>query len=626
MPKFLDAIKERVLVSDGAIGTRLQALTGNSQSCIDGFNLDSSYSEIVSLVHRTYMEAGADIIFTNTYGANAIKLDRYARRNQVLAINEEGARLAKRAAADKVFVAGSVGPLERPGGAEAQCEEMLEDVFREQLQGLANGGVDLFVFETFQDLIESRAALSASQNFDLPVVFSIGGVTNGRTSLGTTVEEFVVMAAGFGVDVIGVNCRGAFDILESIDRISQTTSLPLIAMPNAGSPEIDRGRVAYRAEPHHFKDYAKRLFEAGVSIVGGCCGTGPEHIRQMAEVASVTSLPEPRAVSDVRVITHSTVIEPVTERVAQTVSPVERVFQEVPFIISVEMRPGRTTPFSDFIEAGRSLARQGVHLFDVPDNAGAKVTMDAMVSAFKLQNETHIPTIMHLSASHRNLISTQSYLLGCAECGIQSVLAVTGDHPNVGDHDKYASRVNDLKSSVNLLKLMDGLNQGKLFNGSPCQRTSFFAGAGFNPMRKLTPQLKWLEKKVAAGAKFIYTQPLYDPEDVERLTQALKPFGLPVLVGVLPLSSRRNAEFFAAGKIPGVIIPDHIVERYSKVETKEEGMELGVELAIDFLKDCQGQIDGCYLIPPFTKDKYSRVEQILGESGVTKMLSSAAST
>lgn len=614
MQKFTQAIKERVLVADGALGTRLQTLTGNSQSCIDGFNLDSSYSEIVSLVHRSYVEAGSDIIFTNTYGANAIKLDRYARKNQVLAINEEGARLAKAAAQGRAYVAGSIGPVERPGGAEDQCEEMLEEVFREQLLGLSNGGVDLFVFETFQDLIESRAALSAAQGFGLPVVFSIGGVTNGRTSLGTTVEEFVVMAAGFGVDVIGVNCRGAFDILESVERIAQITSLPLIAMPNAGSPEIDRGRVAYRAEPHFFKDYAQRLFKAGVSIVGGCCGTGPDHIREMVEVAQKTSVPAPRIVSDVRVISHSTIVE----HMVAPVSEVERVFQEVPFIISVEMRPSRSAPFSEFIAAGRSLAAKGVHLFDVPDNAGAKVTTDPMVSAFRLQDETHIPTIMHLSASHRNLIATQSYLLGCAECGIRSVLAVTGDHPNVGDHDKYASRVNDIKSSVNLLKLIGNLNSGKLFNGSTCQPTSFFAGAGFNPMRKLTPQLKWLEKKVEAGAKFIYTQPLYDVEDVERLTEALKPFGLPVLVGILPLSSRRNAEFFAAGKIPGVIIPDHIVDRYRTVETKEEGIELGVQLAAEFLHSCRGLIDGCYLIPPFTADKYTRVEEILEKSGVNR--------
>lgn len=614
MMDFLKALKERVLVTDGAHGTRLQALTGNAQACIDGYNLDPAYSEIVQLVHRSYLDAGADIILTNTYGANAIKLDRYARRNQVLAINEEGARLARKAADGRAFVAGSVGPLEHAGGADEQCEDQFVQVFSEQIRGLVNGGVDLLIFETFQDLVEARAALTAAQEVDLPVIFSIGGVTNGRTSLGVEVEELAVLATSLGVDVVGANCRGMFDILGSIERIAQATSLPLIAMPNAGSPEIDRGRVTFRAEPHFFRDFSRRLIEAGANIVGGCCGTGPEHIRQMAETAAEMKPPAPRTVSDVRVITHSTVIQPESTQETQ----VERVFREVPFIVSVEMRPIRTKPFSDFIEAGRQLAGRGVHLFDVPDNAGARVTVDPMVSASRLQEETRIPTIMHLSASHRNLIAVQSYLLGCWEMGLQSVLAVTGDHPNVGDHDKYASRVNDIKSSVNLLKLTKGLNSGRLFNGAECQRSGFFLGAGFNPMRNLTPQLKWLDKKVAAGAQYIYTQPVYDIEDVERLQKALKPYGLPVLVGILPLSSRRNAEFFAAGKIPGVIIPDHILEMYRKVESNQEAMELGVELSSKFLSDLQGLVAGCYLIPPFTKDKYSRVEEILDRSGVNR--------
>jgi homocysteine S-methyltransferase len=615
MLDFRKALRQRILVTDGALGTRLQALTGNTQACIDGFNLDSAYSEIVSLVHRSYVEAGSDIIFTNTYGANGVKLDRYARKNQVLAINEEGARLARKAAGDQVMVAGSVGPLEWSGGGDEACEDRFVEVFREQIEGLINGGVDLLIFETFQDLVESRAALTAARERDIPVIFSIGGVTNGRTSLGVEAEELALLAASMGVDAVGVNCRGTFDILESVQRVAQTVSLPLIAMPNAGSPEIDRGRVAYRAEPHFFKDYAQRLIAAGVQIIGGCCGTGPEHIRQMAETATDKPLPGPRSVSDVRVLTRTNIVElaaPPPE------SEVERVFREVPFIVSVEMRSARTGDFKGFLDAGRRLARRGVHLFDVPDNAGAKVTVDPMVSAFRLQEETRIPTIMHLSASHRNLIAVQSYLLGCWETGVRSILAVTGDHPNVGDHDKYASRVNDIKSSVNLLKLIGGLNEGRLFNGSACQRTAFFSGAGFNPMRKMAPQLKWLEKKIEAGAKFLYTQPLYSLDDVEAMMKELTPFGLPVLVGVLPLSSRRNAEFFAAGKIPGVIIPDEIVRLYQKVETPEEGIELGVDLASRFLREISGSVAGCYLIPPFTKDKYERIEEILLKSGVNR--------
>lgn len=241
MLDFRKALRQRILVTDGALGTRLQALTGNTQACIDGFNLDSAYSEIVSLVHRSYVEAGSDIIFTNTYGANAVKLDRYARKSQVLAINEEGANLARKAAGDRVMVAGSIGPLEWAGGGDEACEERFVEVFREQIDGLVDGGVDLLIFETFQDLVESRAALTAAQERDLPVIFSIGGVTNGRTSLGVEAEELALLAASMGVDAVGVNCRGTFDILESVQRVAQTVSLPLIAMPNAGSPEIDRG-------------------------------------------------------------------------------------------------------------------------------------------------------------------------------------------------------------------------------------------------------------------------------------------------------------------------------------------------------------------------------------------------
>ncbi len=620
MKDFRKVLSERVLVADGALGTRLQALTGNAQACIDGYNLDPSYSEIVTLVHRSYVEAGADIILTNTYGANAIKLDRYTRKSHVLAINEEGARLARKAVGSQpVFVAGSVGPLEWCGTYDERCEERFAEIFLEQIRGLVEGGVDLLLFETFQGMAESRGALLAAQEFSLPVIFSIGGVTNGRTSLGVEVEELALLATSFQVDLVGVNCRGTFDIYESIERIARVTPHPLVAMPNAGSPEIDRGRVAYRAEPHLFRDFARRLVEAGVNVVGGCCGTGPEHVRQMKEAVSGLPVPSPRSVSEVRIVASSST----TPKSVQAETEVEKVFKTVPFVVSVEMRTSRTAELGGFLEAGRRLARRGVHLFDVPDNAGAKVALDPMVSSFRLQQETRIPTVMHLSASHRNLIATQSYLLGCWEAGVSAILAVTGDHPNVGDHDKYASRVNDIKSSVNLLKLMSDLNGGKLFNGSPCHPTGFFAGAGFNPMRNLTPQLKWLEKKVAAGAKFLYTQPLYDVADAVRMMKALEPFGLPVLVGILPLSNRRNAEFFAAGKIPGVIIPERVLERYRRIDSDVEAMDLGVEMASEMLLELQGVVHGCYLIPPFVKDKFFRTEEILERAGVSRARMSA---
>ncbi len=614
MPSLLELLAKQVVVADGALGTRLQALTGNAHSCIDGFNLDPTFSEIVSLVHRSYIEAGADLILTNTYGANAVKLQRYGRKSQVVAINLEGARLARRAAGKEVLVGGSVGPLEVYAFRDEFTDQEMKKIFREQMTALVDGGVDFLALETFQDPMESAAALSAASSFNLPIIFSIGGVHNGRTGTGAAAQEIALTAVERGVSVIGANCRGPFDILETVGLLAQVTTLPLLAMPNAGSPEIDRGRVAYHVKPQQFRDYTRRLIEAGAALVGGCCGTSPEHIREMAEEARTQPLPPARVVSPVRVVA----VPVRSENKEREPNKVKQVFDSVSTIVSVEMRPVRAGSFSQYLEAGQMLAREGVHLFDVPDNAGAKVTLDPMVSAARLQSETRIPTIMHLSTSHRNLIAVQSYLLGAWESGLQSVLAVTGDHPNVGDHDKYASRVNDVKSSVNLMKLMDGLNQGKLFNGTACVRTGFYIGGGFNPMRNLTPQLKWLRKKIAAGLEFVYTQPLYQEEDVDRLLEATEEFGLPVLVGVLPLTSRRNAEFFAAGKIPGIMVPQWVVDAFEKVTSKEDGIKLGLDLARDLLTRIRTKIRGCYIIPPFAANKYGLVAELLQSTGLVE--------
>lgn len=615
MAGVLQELGKRIVVLDGALGTRLQALTGNAHQCIDGFNLDPTFSEIVSLVHRSYVYAGSDIILTNTYGANTIKLGRHGRDKQMVAINMEGARLARKAAGDQAAVAGSIGPLEVYGARDEVPEEEMRRVFREQMAALAEG-VDAFVLETFQDMTEAKAALMAAAEFGLPVLFSIGGVHAGRTGTGAEAQEMALMAANLGAVAVGANCRGPFDILETIRLLAQVTTLPLIAMANAGSPEIDRGRVTFHVEPQRFRHFTRELVEAGAAIIGGCCGTGPEHIKEIVQAAEELEPPPPRVVSDVRVTAQAPIS--LADGDESPVNQIDQVFASVPFIVSVEMRPVRSQAFAGYLESGVQLAAEGVHLFDVPDNAGAKVTLDPMVAAARLQACTRIPTIMHLSTSHRNLIATQSYLLGCWESGIQGVLAVTGDHPNVGDHDKYASRVNDVKSSVNLLKLIHGLNEGHLFNGTKCIRTNFSTGAGFNPMRNLTPQMKWLNKKLDAGARFVYTQPLYHEDDVDRLLEATAHLEVPILIGILPLTSKRNAQFFAAGKIPGIIIPQEILEAYEKITSPEDGLKLGIDLACDLLGKVQDKIRGCYIIPPFAPNKYEMVGELLRQTGLVR--------
>lgn len=608
---FLQAVRERVLVADGAMGTRLQALTGKVDACIDGLNLDPVLQETVRSVHRSYVQAGADLVLTNTYGANALKLTRYGLEKRVRDINVAGARLARESAGEDRFVGGSVGPLEIVGAEEDYTEDDLRSLFREQMSALVDGGVDFLALETFQDLAEATAALKEAVSFGLPVSFAVGGVTRGRTGTGSDPREFVLTAERLGAHLAGANCRGPWDILETLHLLSQVTSLPLVAMPNAGYPEIDRGRVVYNVEPNQFRDYARRFVQEGAAIVGGCCGTDARHVSCMREAVQSLAPPPTRSVSRVRVLPRESAPVPTPE--AMPPNAVEEVFRTVPFITSVEMRPSREHPLADYLEAGRRLAREGVHLFDVPDNAGAKVNLDPMVAASQLQAATAIPTIVHLSTSHRNLVATQSYLLGCWQMGIQAILGVTGDHPNVGDHDKYAHRVVDVKSSVNLIRLIKGLNDGYLFNRAVCTRSNFMVGGGFNPGRGLVAQVRWLERKLEAGAQFIYTQPVFRIDEIDAMLEATAHLNVPILVGILPLTSVRNAEFFAAGKIPGIIVPPEILERFQATGTPDEARALGLDLARELA--CQvrqrPRIRGVYIIPPFGKDRYGMVCDIL---------------
>lgn len=568
------------------MGTRLQSFIDTD--CIDALNL--SHCDLVARVHREYLEAGADLLFTNTYGANAVKLARYGRADQVQEINRRAAQLAKSLHS---YVGGSIGPIE---DAEISDEE-IEEAFRQQMLALAE--TDFLVLETFQDLREARLALKAAENIGKPVWLSVGGVQNGRTGWGADVREFAKLP---GLTMLGANCRGPYDILQTIEILARVTDLPLFAVPNAGSPEIDRGRIIYNVGSEKFGQYGRKLYEAGVAMVGGCCGTDPSHIAQLAhELKGLRRLPRKPA-GEVYVTT----TEKPPPKPPQP-NRIQEVFRTTKQVISVELRPGRTTTPEEFLNAGLYLADKGVHLFDVPDNAGAKVTVDPLWSASQLQAITKIPTIIHLSTSHRNLIATQSYLLGCWQAGIHGVLAVTGDHPNVGDHDKYASRVNDIKSSVNLIHLIHHLNSGLLFNDTPCLATNLSPGCGFNPVRGLTAQIKWLQRKIEAGAQYVYTQPVFREEDVDTMLELTQDVKIPILVGIMPLASRRNAEFFASGRIPGIIIPSEILKKFED----HDSPQLGLQLAHDLMQKVKNKVRGFYLLPPFGKDHHLAIAQLL---------------
>jgi len=609
-PKLLELLAERVVLSDGAMGTRLQALMRDYEGCLDALNTDHdpSVRDLVRQVHESYRDAGADILQTNTFGANPVKLARFGLDDHLKEINQAGAAIARKVAGEDLLVGGSVGPMEHVEQLEGWSLSDIETGFRAQMEALAEGGVDFLVLETFQEIEQARVACRIAKGFDLPVVLQIGGVQDGRTSTGLDVGVFAQELERAGADIIGSNCRGPFDVLRTTEVLAKSVSTPLSAQPNAGSPEIDRGRVVYSIQAEDFGSYAERLLELGVGLIGGCCGTDPSHIERLR---SIVQERRPRARRPVVPLPAEPKVAAAPEQVRE-VNRVRAVLESGVPLVSVEIRPSRTVSFSRLLEGTQQIAEAGTALLDVPDNAGGMVSGDPMTTSALLQQGTGVPTVMHLSSTSRNLIALQSYLMGCWQNGLHGILALTGDHPNIGDHDKYAQRVTDIKSSVDLMRLIGMLNRGKLFNESPIKTPcAFCIGGAINPTRKLDPQIRWLKRKVDAGAEFAFTQPVYLKEHAEQIYEATEDLGIKIFTGLLPISSVQNAEFLASGRIPGITVPDSVMERFSSTDSREQARDLGLRLAEELMEELEGTAHGFYLILPFGKTRFEDTARLV---------------
>lgn len=609
---LLEQLSDRILLSDGAIGTRLQALTRNYDGSLDALNIDKDFAirGLVRKVHESYRDAGSDILQTNTYGANPVKLAYFGLEDKVREINFEGACIARAVAGKDLLVAGSVGPMERAPELEGWRWEDVEAGFRVQMDALVDGGVDFLILETFQELKQARVAMRIAKSYGMPVVFQMGGVQGGKTSTGVDVVSFALEMQELGADLLGANCRGPFDVLRTIEILAASLSVPLSAQPNAGSPEIDRGRIVYSIRLEDFVRYSERIVEAGANLLGGCCGTDPSHILRLREIVHGRR-PTPRRKVEPRVALPETRAQPA----APVANRIQKLFHSGDPLVSVEIRPSRDTTFAELLEGTLKVVEAGASLLDIPDNAGGNVAFDPMVTGVFLQEKTGLPVIMHLNSTSRNLIALQSYLLGCWQEGIQGILAITGDHPNVGDHDKYAHRVNDLKSSVELIQVIGMLNQGKLFNESPIRTPcGFSVGAAVNPTRNLEPQLRWLRRKVEAGAGFCFSQPVYLKEDAERLYEKAASWGIRIFTGILPITSVRNADFLASGRIPGISVPAPILELFHEARSPAEAKSLGLRLAEDLIAGLAGVAQGFYLILPFGKTRYEDTARLVRQA------------
>jgi methionine synthase / methylenetetrahydrofolate reductase (NADH) len=589
---FLDRLKNEILVGDGAVGTMLYAKGVGLEANFEHLNLVRP--ELVLELHGEYIAAGAQVIETNTFGANFTKLAPIGLDKRVRDINLQGACLARQAAAGHdLYVAGSVGPLARLKGEERELAAAeVREIFRSQCLALAEGGVDLFILETFSDLEQLKLALLAAGETGLPAIASMAFLEGGRTGGGAGAEKVARELAAAGAAIIGANCgAGPLEILHNLERMARVTSLPLAAYPNSGFPEYVDGRYIYRTTPDYFADMALEMVAAGANLIGGCCGTTPDHIRRLAEKLRGAK-PAPRK-TPVRV----TVTEDRRETAAPAESFLARWGEEQ--VITVELDPPRGFDCAKVLAGSRVLKEAGADAINLAENPLARVRMGNIALGSIIQREAGIEVIVHITCRDRNLLGLQSDLMGAALLGIRSILAVTGDPARLGEH-AGATSVFDL-NSYSLIKLLADLNAGVNALGNPIGAgAGFTIGCAFNPNSpRMEAQVTRLEKKVANGARFAQTQPLYDAARLREMLDRTEPLDIPVLPGILPLVSERNCEYLH-NEVPGIVVPEEIRRRMRGKE-KDAGVREGLAIAHEFIAEVRDRVGGFYLIPPFGK-------------------------
>lgn len=596
MTPFLQALTEKVLVCDGAMGTMLYAKGVFVNRCFDALNLTDAAR--VAEVHREYVRAGADVIETNTFGANRIKLRGFGLADQVAEINRAGASLARQAANGRAYVAGAIGPLGiriEPWGRTGKDEA--EGYFREQAQALAEGGVDLFILETFRDVIEIGAAIAAVRSVsDLPIVAQMTIAEDGSSLDGTPPEQFVPALLQYGPDVIGVNCStGPAPMLETIERIAEVAGLPLSAQPNAGRPREIDGRNIYLTSPEYMASYARRFVAAGVRLVGGCCGTTPEHIVQIkAAVGRGTA----RAVA---VHTRATAAKTASELPIQAVpraerSALARAFADGRFVTIAELPPpkGHVTP--EVIERARLIKASGADVLLIPDGPrGAR--MSSLALAVLVQQQTGIEVVLQYCCRERNLLGMESDLLGAHAMGVRNLMLVTGDVRPVGDYAD-ATVVFEV-DSVGLTNVVRRLNAGVDIGGQGIGApTAFHIGVQVNPgADDIDEQLRRIEFKVEAGAEFAVTTPVFDVERFEQFLPRIQALHIPVVAAIWPFENAEHAEFMA-NEIPDTRVPAWVVDRLRRADGPDAAAAEGVAIACEVARRVRGTVQGLHIAAP----------------------------
>ncbi len=588
------AISRAVLVFDGPMGTELYRRHVFVNRCYDELCL--SDPKLVGQIHAEYCQAGADVLTTNTFGANRLALAQFGLREKLTEINRAGAQIARQAADQAgrdVLVAGSIGPL--PLGP--QTENLMEEMILEQAEALLAGGVDFILFETQQSRRALELCAAAMRRLpQVQFVLSCAVYEDGESASGEPVETlFAPLPEDLPRPAAwGLNCGAGPDgLLGAVERVIRCYHWPLVVQPNAGQPKEVGNRRIYLCSPEYLASYARKYIELGASAVGGCCGTTPEHIAEVARAVK----PLARAETKVVVKSAAPAAElkppvPLAER-----SQLGRALVERKWITTVELLPPKGYDLGPTIEKSRLLQQRGVSAINIPDGPRASARISPLITAMRIQQEARIETILHFCCRDRNLIGMQADLLGCAACGVRNILFVTGDPPKLGNYP-HATGVFDA-DSIGMAAVQRRLNSGVDLGGQPIDPpTAAVIGVGADPSAlDMKRELDRFRQKVEAGAEFAITQPVFDPDALLRFLDQVQHYGVPIIAGIWPLASYRNA-LFMKNEVPGVVVPDWVMQRMASVESREGQLAMGVQIARESVERVADRVAGIQVSAP----------------------------
>lgn len=597
---IIDKMNETPLVFDGAMGTMIYEKGVFVNACYDELNITNP--ELIKSIHSDYVKAGCDVILTNTFGANKFKLEKFGLSNKLYEINYQGVKIAREVAPDNVYVLASIGPcIARGKSITVENADSLKENYEVQMKAIYDAGVDGVIFESHYNFEELDIALSIAKKYNLPTIVSLACKKERETLNGLNIKKAIsILNENKNVDSIGLNCIvGPHAMLSLLEEVISLTSKPFVVEPNAGHPQNVEGRMIYMSTPEYFATYCQNYIKLGARGVGGCCGTTPEHVCEMAKtLKALTGVKKHLKIEKIEIKKDIDIkITPSNEksRFAQKLFSGKKV-------VTIEITPPRSVILESMLEKVRDCKKAGVDAINIPDGPRASSRISSLVSALIIEKEVGIETILHYCCRDRNLIGMQSDLLGGYAAGLKNYLIVTGDPPKLGDYPS-ATAVFDI-DAVGLTKVVRNLNHGADVAGNVINPpTSILIGVGANPCAiNIEKELNHFYNKYEAGAEYAITQPVFDSDALLRFMDMADKKGikLPIVAGIWPLVSLKNA-LFLKNEVPGVIIPDKIIEKMELAKTKEDAIKYGIEIAHEIKENISSQVCGYQISAPFGK-------------------------